>query len=83
MGNYFLLNEINPYHVFKWYMEFAIDSYEWVMHQNVYDMIYFKSGGKTTKRPYISNSNYLYKMSNYKKDSIWDEYINKLYDTFV
>ena len=32
MGNYFILNEINPKHAFKWFMEFAIDSYEWVMY---------------------------------------------------
>lgn len=46
-------------------------------------MVYFKTGGKTTKRPYIASSNYIYKMSNYKKDGIWDKDINYLYNTFV
>jgi len=42
-------------------------------------MIYFKTGGKTTKRPYISSSNYIYTMSNYKKDNIWNQYIDIKY----
>jgi deoxyribodipyrimidine photolyase-related protein len=35
-------------------------------------MIYFKSGGLTTKRPYLASSNYILRMSNYKKDGIWN-----------
>ena len=35
-------------------------------------MIYFNSGGQTTKRPYISSSNYIVKMSNYKRDGSWN-----------
>ena len=57
-------------------MEFSIDSYEWVMHQNVYDMVFFVSGGATMRRPYVSSSNYVIKMSNYKKTEwsiIWDK----------
>ena len=67
IGNYMLLSEINPKQGFRWFMEFSCDSYEWVMHQNVYEMVFFISGGKTMRRPYFSSSNYVLNMSNYKK----------------
>ena len=69
---------LHPDEGFKWFMEFSIDSYEWVMHQNVYDMVFFVSGGATMRRPYISSSNYVIKMSNYKKTEwaiTWDKKI--------
>lgn len=75
IGNFMNLCQINPKEGFKWFMEFSCDSYEWVMHQNVYDMVFFVSGGGTMRRPYISSSNYILKMSNYKKEdwcNIWD-----------
>ena len=64
VGNFMLLYGINHNEGFKWFMEFSIDSYEWVMFQNVYDMIFNITGGKTMKRIYISSSNYIIKMSN-------------------
>ena len=76
MGNYMNLHGLHPDEGFKWFMEFSIDSYEWVMHQNVYDMVFFVSGGATMRRPYVSSSNYVIKMSNYKKTEwsiIWDK----------
>jgi len=70
MGNYMMLNEILPNDGFKWFMEFSIDSYEWVMYQNVFDMVFCCTGGRTMRKPYISSSSYILKMSNYKaKDS--------------
>jgi deoxyribodipyrimidine photolyase-related protein len=84
MGNYMNLYGLHPNEGFKWFMEFSIDSYEWVMHQNVYDMVFFVSGGATMRRPYISSSNYVLKMSNYKKGewSIeWDNLYNKFLKT--
>lgn len=76
IGNYMNLCQINPKEGFKWFMEFSCDSYVWVMCQNVYDMVFFVTNGKTSRRPYISSSNYILKMSNYKKDHwayIWDK----------
>ena len=32
-------------------MEFSCDSYEWVMYQNVLDMVFFVTGGKTMRKP--------------------------------
>lgn len=82
MGNFMVLNEIKPYDGFKWFMEFSIDSYEWVMYQNVYDMVFFVTGGKTMRRPYISSSNYILKMSDYKKGK-WCNKWNALYNNFL
>ena len=82
MGNYMNLYGLHPNEGFKWFMEFSIDSYEWVMHQNVYDMVFFVSGGATMRRPYISSSNYVLKMSNYKKGE-WSEEWDNLYNKFL
>lgn len=82
IGNFMNLTEIHPKEGFRWFMEFSCDSYEWVMHQNVYDMVFFSTGGKTMRRPYISSSNYILKMSNYKKDK-WSDKWDDLYKKFV
>ena len=82
VGNLMNLSGISPKEGFKWFMEFSCDSYEWVMHQNVLEMVFFVSGGGTMRRPYISSSNYILKMSNYKKGewcAVWD----KLYYDFI
>ena len=75
VGNFMLLCEFNPNEVYRWYMELFIDSYDWVMVPNVYGMSQFADGGMTTTKPYISGSNYVIKMSDYKKgewSDIWD-----------
>jgi deoxyribodipyrimidine photolyase-related protein len=82
VGNYMNLCGISPKEGFKWFMEFSCDSYEWVMCQNVYDMVFFVSGGATMRRPYASSSNYVLKMSNYKKGK-WSEEWNKKYQDFL
>jgi len=82
IGNYMNLNNINPKEGFRWFMEFSCDSYEWVMYQNVYDMVFFSTGGKTMRRPYISSSNYIINMSNYSKDN-WCEIWNEKYKKFI
>ncbi len=75
MGNFMLLCEFDPEEVYRWFMELFIDSYDWVMVPNVYGMTQFADGGLMTTKPYISGSNYLLKMSDYKKGDwcpIWD-----------
>ncbi len=75
LGNFMLLCEINPDDIYKWFMEFFIDSYDWVMVPNIYGMSQFADGGLMSTKPYISSSNYILKMSDYKKGSwcrIWD-----------
>jgi deoxyribodipyrimidine photolyase-related protein len=82
MGNYMNLYGLSPKDGFRWFMEFSCDSYEWVMSQNVLDMVFFVTGGKTMRKPYISSSNYIIKMSNYKKGE-WSEEWDKMYRKFM
>lgn len=75
LGNFMLLCEIDPDDVYKWFMELFIDAYDWVMVPNVYGMSLFADGGLFSTKPYISSSNYIRKMSNYKCGEwceIWD-----------
>ena len=75
IGNFMLLCRIHPDQVYKWFMEMFIDSYDWVMVPNVYGMSQFSDGGIFSTKPYISSSNYVRKMSNYKSGKwceIWD-----------
>lgn len=82
IGNFMNLSGISPKQGYKWFMEFSIDSYDWVMHQNVYDMVFFVTGGITMRKPYITSSNYILKMSDYKKEE-WCEKWDKLYYNFL
>jgi len=75
LGNFMLLCEFDPNEVYKWFMELFIDAYDWVMVPNVYGMSQFADGGLMATKPYISGSNYIMKMSNYKKgdwQASWD-----------
>lgn len=75
LGNFMLLSEYHPNKVYQWFMEMYIDAYDWVMVPNVYGMSQFADGGIMSTKPYISGSNYVLKMSNYKKGTwceIWD-----------
>ncbi|PQJ72919.1 cryptochrome/photolyase family protein [Polaribacter butkevichii] len=84
LGNFMMLCEFAPDEVYKWFMELFIDSYDWVMVPNVYGMSQFADGGLMATKPYISGSNYLMKMSNYKKGEwqvIWDGLFWRFMDT--
>lgn len=75
LGNFMLLCEFDPDDVYRWFMELFIDAYDWVMVTNIYGMSQFADGGLMASKPYISGSNYLMKMSNYKKgewQNVWD-----------
>jgi len=71
LGNYLLLLQINPHLVYKLFMEWTIDAYDWVMVYNVYGMSQFVDD-KILKRPYICSSNYIKQLSNYKNNDIMD-----------
>jgi deoxyribodipyrimidine photolyase-related protein len=90
LGNFMMLCEFDPDEVYKWFMELFIDSYDWVMVPNVYGMSQFADGGLMSTKPYISSSNYIYKMSDYKKnewDKTWDglfwKFMDKHRDFFI
>lgn len=82
LGNFMLLCEFDPDAVYQWFMELFIDSYDWVMVSNVYGMSQFADGGLLASKPYISGSNYLMKMSNYKKGA-WQEVWDGLFWRFM
>jgi deoxyribodipyrimidine photolyase-related protein len=90
LGNFMLLCEIEPKSVYRWFMELFIDAYDWVMVPNVYGMSQFADGGILSTKPYISGSNYITKMSDYKKgpwQEIWDalfwRFLNKHREVFL
>jgi len=75
LGNFMLLCEFDPDEVYRWFMELFVDAYDWVMVPNIYGMSQFADGGLMATKPYISGSNYLIKMSDFKKGNwqlIWD-----------
>ena len=70
MGNILCLLRVKPNDVYNWFMETYIDAYDWVMVPNVYGMSQFSDGGLMSTKPYISGSNYILKMSDYKKGGL-------------
>ena len=82
MANIMNLCQLHPNEVYKWFMEFSIDSYDWVMIGNVYSMGMWADKGLTMRKPYISSSNYLLKMSDYKKNN-WTYIWTCLYYKFL
>jgi deoxyribodipyrimidine photolyase-related protein len=82
LGNFMLLTENHPAEVNRWFSEMYIDAYEWVMIANVFGMSQYADGGGIVTKPYISSSNYIRKMSHYKKDE-WADIWDALYWHFV
>lgn len=82
LGNFMLLCEFDPDEVYRWFMEMFIDAYDWVMVPNVYGMSQFADGGMMSTKPYISGSNYLFKMSDYPKGA-WQEVWDALFWSFL
>ena len=82
LGNIMCLLRYDPDEVYRWFMELFIDSYDWVMVPNVYGMSQFADGGLMSTKPYISGSNYIMKMSNYKKGE-WSLKWDALYWNFI
>ena len=96
LSNFMLLNMYKPTDIYNWFMTFFIDSYNWVMEPNVYAMGQYSTGPLMMTRPYFSSSNYIDKMSSYKKkhgvyakiivgdgDYEWYEIWNALYYNFI
>ena len=81
ISNLMTLTEIHPKNIYKWFMEMYLDSSEWVMVPNVFGMGTFADGGIFSTKPYICGSNYILKMSNYKKGE-WCKIVDGLYWRF-
>ena len=82
LGNLMTLCEIRPASAHRWFMEMFVDSSEWVMGPNVYGMGIFSDGGIFATKPYICGSNYLLKMSDFKKGP-WCDVVDGLYWRFI
>ena len=73
---------ISPKEIYKWFMEMYIDSSDWVMVPNVFGMATYADGGLMSTKPYTCGSNYILKMSNYKKGD-WCDVLDGLYWKFT
>lgn len=82
VGNMMNLCEIEPAESHRWFMEMYVDSSDWVMGPNVYGMALFSDGGIFATKPYICGSNYLLKMSDYRRGE-WCDVVDGLYWRFV
>ena len=82
IGNLLFVCEIHPDDIYTWFMEHYIDAYDWVMVPNVYGMSQNSAGDLITTKPYFSGSNYILKMSSYKKED-WAEAWDGLYWNFI
>ena len=82
IANIMTLSRIHPKEIYKWFMEMFIDSSEWVMIPNVFGMGTFADGGIFATKPYSCGSNYILKMSNYRKDK-WCNTLDGLYWKFI
>jgi deoxyribodipyrimidine photolyase-related protein len=85
LGNWFLINQAHPKEVHRIFMEWTVDAYDWVMVPNIMGMSQFADGGKMMTRLYFSSSNYIDKMSIYKrkKDETWWKYWDAIYYSFI
>jgi len=81
--NFMNLCNIHPDDVYRWFMEFSLDSYDWVMIFNIYSMGMFADNILATTKPYISSSKYVLRMSDAKKDGYWDMLWDILYHYFI
>ncbi len=82
LSNVMNLSQLHPNEIYKWFMEMFVDSSDWVMSPNVYGMGTFSDGGIFSTKPYICGSNYIIKMSNYKKGN-WSDIVDGLYWNFI
>ena len=85
LGNWFLLNEYDPWSVLEWFQSMYVDAYEWVMIPNVIGMSQYADGGIIATKPYISGSNYLQKMGKWwpSADAAKESGITELYWDFL
>ena len=75
IGVFMMLCEFHPEDVYRWFMEMFIDSYDWAVVPNVYGLSQYADGGKMTAAPFLTNSRYLLKVSDYPKGewcAVWD-----------
>jgi deoxyribodipyrimidine photolyase-related protein len=83
IGSFMLMVGIHPNSAMHWFLSMGCDAYEWNMVNNVKIMAMYAAPGLYTTKPYVSSSNYILKMSNYKKDGHWDVIWDAIYWEFI
>jgi deoxyribodipyrimidine photolyase-related protein len=74
LGNYLFMKEYKPLDVYKLFMCWTVDAYDWVMASNIFTMSQFSTGPLYTTKPYFSSSVYIVKQSTgYTKNEKFDE----------
>lgn len=72
IGAWMVMKKVKPKDAYDWFLNYFIDSYDWVMYGNVYGMLYGELGIMT--RQYVCSSNYIKRMTNVKGDyEMWDK----------
>ena len=82
LGNLLTLCEIAPAAAWRWFMEWFVDSSDWVMGPNVYGMALYSDGGVFATKPHLCGANYLLKMSDYPRGD-WCDVVDGLYWRFI
>ena len=93
LSNFMLISKIHPQEVYKWFMIYFIDAYEWVMIANINMGQYSSTSITMMSKIYLSSSNYIKLMSNYKLNSYdmitldkqyyWNQIWDALYYNFI
>jgi len=85
IGNFLNLLNIKPEEIYKWFSTMYIDAYDVFMIPNVYGMLlygFISNNKHMMTKPYLCASNYIIKMSDYKKND-WTSIIDALYYEFI
>ena len=82
ISNLMNLTGIHPEEIYRWFMEMFVDSSDWVMVPNVFSMGTYSDGGIFATKPYLCGSNYILKMSDFKKGD-WCDIVDGLYWGFI
>jgi deoxyribodipyrimidine photolyase-related protein len=74
-GNLMILSDIDPKEIYKWYSQMFVDSYDWVMLPNAYNMCQLIDMGTKSVKAHISGSDYILDVSDYDNGDwcdVWD-----------
>lgn len=82
IGNFMFLSDIHPEEIHFWMLEMIVDSSDWSIIPYVFGLIQGERGTSVSGAPAISSSNYILKMSDYKRGN-WSDVWDGLYWRFI
>jgi len=97
IGNFLILIGVKPEEIYNWFQTMYIDAYDVFMIPNVYGMLMYGYDNINNKKvhmmtkPYFCSSNYILKMSDFKKEEIiinnknifWNDIFDALYYNLI